>query len=377
MIRLLSAGVDSLYLSARADVEGKIESLREARARAGAIGEPVPLCEVEGFAFEVLPYGLNSYPVVLRCEEFTVCVTDRRNRPPVAIQLGSAFIQTVGVDEAWRIAGRVASLAIGVTLREIKVSRVDLFADFADWRLHRSDWDGFITHAKVRAIGQPAPSEVETFQVGKSPCLLRLYRKDIEIRDKGGFAHVFWQGHEGAVVRVEVQVSSDELRKYGFASVEETLASCGDIWRRVTTKFLEVRVPGPGPREAWPLALEWELVQRVAFESFPYSGVVPQAIWRGDREKVARLLYGCLVSVGAFEGIGELAAVLGLVGREVAAIAVRKDFGKETRKRRRKWSRSARSAAVDSAAASAGAGSEEVPCAPEHSQPDTAARTST
>ena len=263
------------YLSARADVEGRIESLREARAGAEAAGEAVPLCEVEGFTLEVVPHGLNSHPVAMRCAELTVCVTDRRNRPPAAIQLGSAFIQTACVDEAWRTAVRVASSVVGVVLRDIKVSRIDLFADIADWRLRRSDWDGFITHAKVRAIGQPAPGEVETFQVGKSPRMMRLYRKDIEIRDKGGFAHVFWQGHEGAVVRVEVQVSSDELRKYGFASVDETLASCGDIWRHATTKFLEVRVPGPGPREAWSLTPEWELVQRVGFESFRHSGVVP------------------------------------------------------------------------------------------------------
>ena len=107
---------------------------------------------------------------------------------------------------------------VGVPLGNVAVARLDLFADFADWCLFRSDWAGLMTRAKVRAIGEPASGEVETFQIGTSPLLVRLYRKDIEVRDKGGFAPVFWGGYTGPVVRVEVQVSPEHLRKYGFPS---------------------------------------------------------------------------------------------------------------------------------------------------------------
>ena len=374
MARLLNAGVDSLYVSARANVGVTFDTLREARKRAESTQEPVPL-QVDGFALDVMPYVRYGYRVLLECADFLLYATDAPNRPTARLELRSPYIQTVGVDHAWRTALDVASAVVGAPLGNETVARLDLFADFADWELFRSDWAGLCTRAKVRAIGEPAPGQVETFQIGTSPLLARLYRKDIEVRDKGGFAPVFWGGYSGPVVRVEVQASPDYLRKFGFASVSAALASCGDVWRHATDEFVELRVPSDARREVRPLRPEWEEVRRVGFEKFTHSGLIPQMMWAGDREKVDRLLYGCLTTLGALDGIGDLAGVLRVLPVELAALADEKDFGQETKRKRRKQARYARERAVDSAAASASAG-RDAQCAPDPLDPKTAPRTS-
>lgn len=376
MAFLLNAGVDSVYLSARAEMGEGFAALRSARVRAEAVGEPVPLPEVEGFGFEVLPYGRNSYPVVLRCDQFTVCMTDRKNRPPISVQIGSAFIQAAGVEGAWRSAVRAASAVIGAPVSEVKVSRIDVFADFGDWRLYHADLRGLVRHAKPRTFGEPMAGEFETIQVGKTPLLVRMYRKDIQVREKGGFAHVFWHGYDGPVVRVEVQASTGHLRNYHFGSVEAALASLGDIWRHATSEFVRLHIPGEALRESWPLRPEWALVQQVGFEWFSYSGAVPQVIRAGNRSRLTRLLYGCLTSLGASVGIADLMVVLSILPMEVGSVASWEDFARDVEKKRRKWSRASWRSAIHSATASAGVG-EEDPCAPEPLQLDTAPRTST
>jgi hypothetical protein len=368
--RLLNAGVDSLYLSARAEVGEWFVALRSSRTTAEAVGKPVPYPEIDGFRFDVLPHGRNAYPVVLRSEQLTILVTDRRNRPTFSFQLGSAFIQTVGVDVAWKTALRLASSIAGVTITDVKVSRIDIFADFADWRLYHSDLRGLIRHAKPRTYGEPEPGQFETIQVGTTPLLVRLYRKDLELKARGGFADVFWGGYEGPVVRVEVQASSDHLRRYGFGSVERLLCSLGDIWRYATSEFVRLLEPGDGRQEFWPERSEWAEVRRVGFDYFVCSGAVPGVLRAQNRDRLDRLLFGCLTSLGAYAGVGSQDEVLLIVPVELGIIGTREDFARAIERKQRKWSRGSWSRAVDSASASAGAW-KETPCAPEPSQLNT------
>jgi hypothetical protein len=355
--RLLVAGVDSLYLSARAaDVSKNFGSLVELRAQAAATESPVEWGEVDGHAFDVMPFARYGYRVLLESAEMSVYVTDASNRPTVRIELRSHHIQTVGVDRAWRDAVDVASHVAGARLHEVTVARLDLFADFADWILWRSDWAGLVSRAKVRAIGEPEPGQVETYQVGITPLLVRLYRKDIEVRNKGGFAPVFWDEYPGPVTRIEVQASPEHLRKYRFGSVEETLASCGDVWRHANGEFLRLCDPSEGPSSMWATRNDWRAVQRVGFERFPHSGVVPEALWAGDRERIRRLMYGCVISLAALDGIRDLSVALGLLPEEFRSLSQEKEFGREVARRHRRQTRWARKRAVDSAAASAGAG---------------------
>jgi hypothetical protein len=216
-------------------------------------------------------------------------------------------------------------------------SRVDLYADFGGWRLVQDDRRGVVTHAKLHLYARAGTEELETLQVGKSPLLVRLYRKDIEVAHKGGHAPVFWNGWTGPVTRVEAQVSSARLRDFQFGNCRELLTSTGDVWRYATTEFVQLREPGAGPRETWRLRPEWQLVQETGMQAFPASGLVPFKVVRGRRDKVVAQLLGYLASYAAFDGIEEPRAVVeGLLAEfpELVLPSRARTFGLEVLRRR-------------------------------------------
>lgn len=98
--RLLSAGVDTVYWSARAPLGPWFEELRGIRAQANEEGASVAWRVVAGFALDVLAHGAFRYPLVVECGEFRAHLTDSRRLPTAWVQLRSAFIHEVGVERA-------------------------------------------------------------------------------------------------------------------------------------------------------------------------------------------------------------------------------------------------------------------------------------
>lgn len=368
-VRVLSAGVDTLYWSARAETGEWFGALKKLRTDAGEVGDAIPWRTVAGHALEILPYGAFRYPVVVDCHEFRLHLTDSGRLPTLWVQLRSAFIHEVGLERAVEASADVAAEIIGTSRAEPQASRVDLYADFAGWVMVQGDRPGLVTHADLRAHFRAGTDEFETLQAGKSPFLVRLYRKDIEVRQRGGFAPVFWGGWSGPVTRVEVQASASKLRAFGIKSVAEALSCRGDVWRHATTEFLELRKPSAGPRESWVLRPEWRTVQEVGQQAFPSSGVVPFVVVNGDRIRILRALFGYLSSLGAIDERQSLTEVLGSLPGHLRAVARGRSFAAEVGRKRRRLPKAVRTA-VDSAAASAGPG-KEAPWAPEPSQEHT------
>lgn len=333
-------------------------------------GTPLPSESYQGHQLSLLPHGAFRYPVVVDCAEFRLHLTDSSHLPTAWVQTRSAWIHEVGVAAAVASSTRVAERVLGSRLTEPHVSRVDLYADFADWRLTHSDRPGFITHADLRAYFRAGTEEVETIQAGKSPLLMRLYRKDREVRDKGGFAPVFWDGYDGPVTRVELQMGAERLRDFGLASVGEALASLGDLWRYATTEFLELRQEGSGPRETWALRPEWRHVQSVGFDAFRSSGVVPFRVVQGDRVRILRALLGQLTSLAAVDGLTMLAETVDGLPLALRSVARGRSFSAMVERKRARLPRAVREAVLHSPAASAGPG-KEAPWAPAPSQEHT------
>lgn len=339
------------------------------RDRAAETGVPISAGIRDGFALDVLPHGAFRFPVVVDCHEFRLHFTDSRHLPSMWVQLRSAFIHEVGVERTVEATVRVVTALTGARVVEPQASRVDLYADFAGWALSHRDRVGLTTHADLRAHFRAGVEEVETIQVGKSPFLVRMYRKDIEVRERGGFAPVFWDGWTGIVTRVEVQAGAEKLREFRIVSVAEALASRGDLWRHATSAFVELRSPGQGPREAWPVQSEWRAVQSAGDATFPSSGLVPFVMVHGDRLRILRALFGYLSSLGAIDAEADLATLLHTLPRHLAEVARGRSFGAEVARKRLRLPRAVRSN-VDSDTASAGPG-KEAPWAPDLSQVDT------
>ena len=366
---MLSVGVDTVYWSFSVPAGAWFEALREVRTRASETGEPIPWRIIDGFALDVLAHGAFRYPVVVDCREFRVHLTDSSRLPTLWVQLRSAFIHEVGVEKALEASTRAVGEIVGAPIADPRASRVDLYADIGGWVVVHADRVGLVTHADLRAHFRAGTDEVETVQVGKSPFLVRVYRKDIEVRQRGGFAPAFWGGWEGPVTRVEVQAGSEKLRAFSISSVADALASRGDLWRHATSEFLELRVPDDGPRESWKVRPEWEIVQSAGRDVFPASGVVPFLVIRGDRTRLLRAMYGYLSSIGALDGQRDLIGVLRSLPKQLAEVARGRSFSSEVERKHRRLPRSVRSP-IEFGAASAGPG-KEAPWAPDPSQENT------
>ena len=247
----------------------------------------------------------------LDAHEFRVQITDSSKLPTVYVQLRAAYLHEVGAEEAIDASLSVAEAIVGRPIDEASTSRVDLYADFADWVLRRDDLAGLVTNAKISTFARAGTDELETVMVGKSPLAVRLYRKDVEVRERGGFAPLFWGGHQGPVLRVEVQAAAAKLRELQITSVAECLDCHGDVWTWATRDFLDLRQRGPGPRESWPRRPEWGVIQQVGLTAFPRCGLVPHRVVQGSREKLIPALLGYLSSYAALEGLTDPAAVLG------------------------------------------------------------------
>jgi hypothetical protein len=211
-----------------------------------------------------------------------------------------------------------------------------LYADFAGRVIRRGDVAGLVTNAKIATHGRAGTDELETVMVGKSPMAVRVYRKDIEVKERGGFAPEFWNGYDGPVVRVEAQASAVALRTLQIVSVADCLRCHGDIWRWATGTFVVWRGVGSGAREDWALTDEWARVQTVTIKEFPICGLVPARVVHGNRQKVIPALLGYLSTYAALENIWDpLEALARLVEEfpDLTAISTRRFDSEVARKR--------------------------------------------
>lgn len=300
---LPSCGIDTLYWSTACGInEERFAALRAARERAADGGEVV---ELGGHTLVLEPHGAGRYPVLLTCPEFSVQLTDSAYLPTALVQLRSVFLHDEGGPRAaFESSARVVEALCQRGVTAPKTSRLDVYADVGGWVLSDDDRRGLVTHAKLHAVLRAGTDEYETIQVGKQPgMLVRLYRKDIEVRSKAGYADLFWGGYAGPVVRVEAQGGSQKLREVGIVSVDDALSCYGELWKYGLGEFCQLRVPGSGDREGWKIDPRWRMLQELSFGDFPGCDMAPLLKAERDQERVGSRLLGHLASWSACEGV--------------------------------------------------------------------------
>lgn len=323
MIDPLSVGIDSLYWSSACGIEPeRMTVLKLGRDAAALSGDAQPWRDIDGFALSIAPHGARRYPVLIESYEFRVQVTGSTHLPTLYVQLRSAHIHDVGIAEAYDASVSVAEAIVGHAIDRANASRVDMYADFSGWVIERDDLAGIVTNAKIATHGHAGTAELQTIMVGKTPMAVRVYRKDEEVKERGGFAPLFWGGYDGPVVRVEAQASTAKLRELGMVSVADALLCHGDLWAWATSEFVEFRQPGRGDREDWAVRDEWRAVQQVGLEAFPRCGLVPYRVVQGDRSKIVPQLLGYLSTYAAHENLVEPADVLRRLLRQYPDLSV-------------------------------------------------------
>ena len=264
----LASGIDALYLTGWAELSPLLcEQLYEGREAAKASGEAQPFL-FGGTQFEVAPHGLRRYRYLLRHPSCGLLgLSPSGNLPAVYIQPRAEFLHGVGALEAARWFENVVVDRCGAV--ELRVSRVDLHADFHGWDLEGNDRDRFVCRARARTTYEDDGRWTGfAFGLRKSGTFsARIYDKTEEIaHSRAGYWEDIWGSRYErgkAVVRVEFEIARGGLREFGLRTPEEVVEASGSLWVHLTGNWLSFRVPGiDATKSRWAVAPEWDEVRR-------------------------------------------------------------------------------------------------------------------
>lgn len=342
MIELLDAGVDSLYWSAPARGGDWYAEALAVKASAEARHDEVSWCEVNGFALVMLPYGRSVYPVVARCAEFEIRLTDSAHIPTAYLQLRSTFLRSAGLREAFAESLAVVAKLVEGPVGEVHAARVDVYADVGGFALRAADRPGFHTRSEIAAYWHGASDALSSVRVGSGGVKVRIYDKRRERAKRQEPVPAAWGGFDGPVTRVEVEARAEGLRRFGIVSVRDALSSYGEVWRYGTGQLFVLREIADGPIRTWPVRQEWQFIQAAGEVCFPAEEREPLLRAAADKLRALRQIHGGLASLSAHLGLWTLADVLEALPDELREAMVGRSFAGEVRRRWLRLSRGVR-----------------------------------
>ena len=319
----LASGVDSFYLSGRGVLPEQLTSdLLQAQSQARETRERTEF-RVGTDTFWVAGGGLNRFSFRLEHARGVVGLTTSSSLPTVHVQPNASFIHAVGIWAAVDWFTEVFESLLGRVVW--KASRVDLFMDSHGWGLVSEDRENFVCRAQQRVIYEDdATLRTMMFGTAKSGLKARIYDKSEESRKKGTdwwpdvWGEAFSPGER--VIRVEFQVGREVLRQTQIDTPHDALERMPELWAYLTDSWLTLREPTRDrTRARWPLAPEWEQIQRASLraEALGLSRVSEKAR-AGSLRRLLPQLRGYLASAGALLGAESLEETLHRVGRHLA-----------------------------------------------------------
>lgn len=232
------------------------EELRQSKRRGG---KPVVLGDGE---FMLAGHGTNSgYPLLLANRDFTIQCGEF-NSPSFFVKFSS---EALWRDGAVALHGEFLAWAESAGLflcGKEKLSRVDFAFDY---HLPCIDFDeeNFVTDSEKTARysrgGRP-----QTFTLGKSDVVLRVYDKVAEIGEKSGKRWFFdlW-GRDDEVWRIEWQVRKEVLRRFGLRTFADLADQQGDALTWLAEEHDSLRVVGTDSnRSRWQVHSLWSDLRR-------------------------------------------------------------------------------------------------------------------
>jgi hypothetical protein len=340
-VRLLSSGVDSLYVSAtgglRADV---LSALEAARARADHERDAVPVAfEREPWRLLLRPQGYRGYRFWLTSPEVEVWLGRTLEGPAARVQLHSAFLHAEGAVKALAAVDCLLDGELFTVRPGLTVSRVDVYADVQGWSPVPADMGRFVSkanHRELHVVGR----EFTGLVFGRTGGVLaRVYDKTAQMRESGlTWMEAYWRGRaEGeSVWRVEFQVRGPLLRRLRSREPGAVLASVPGLWRYCTEEWLTLRVPTANAQTTrWPVDPVWVQVQGLG--AVQGGG---ELVWReveaASEERVLAVLQGAWSSWAAMWGLEDPERAARALVLRVGRYLARKDrtFGAEVRRKR-------------------------------------------
>jgi len=324
---VLSAGVDSLYLSFAGRLEpALLERLEELKREARSSGQPVPISFEDGRPTVVLPYGWGFYAYSVHCSDFDFHLSGSENVPPVYIRLSTLFLHSAGCEAAAAAAVAFVRDSLMQPLKPAVVSRIDVYADFQGWQPVIEDFNRLVTRSVTnQAYFEPlqvnqAGQRLSGFRFGKGSVVGRLYDKGLEIQRSGkDWVRDVWGASydaERPVWRLEFQLRREAIGDFNVHGLNEVLACRQDFWS-YGLRWLSLRDRTEDQqRDRWPVAPVWRQLSQVSLGS-PVAGVLRRRVREHQEKVLVRGLAGYLTSLAALYGVRDLDRAVELSARKV------------------------------------------------------------
>lgn len=347
-LRVLATGVDSLYLSFRAQLAPELlDRLEELRTEAQEGGDPAPITFENGRAGAVEPHGSGRYRFWIRCGDFDVLISRSDKLPPVYAKLSSLCLHELGGENALATVEAFVLACLTVSSVPAECSRIDLYCDFQGWVPNPEDFADFVSRARrttthMRALdGHFSGRAFTGFQFGRDQVVARLYDKTREAAESGKSAWLpqVWGDRldpAAPVWRLEFQFRREAIASFNLHGAREVLACRQDLWRE-GVRWLSLRVPTANQqRTRWPVDPRWRALSEVSIGSSP-TGVLRHRIRLRDEARVVAGAVGYLSSLGAVLDVCSLDAALDELGRRGSEYLARRgrSFGQDVNRKRR------------------------------------------
>lgn len=332
-------GVDSLYLSYPGQLSESVDTeLRALKKLAQARDDLAAKAQYKlgDHIFEVKDKGTRLFPFTLDDNAFQIHLSghNAKSMPMAYVRVSSGYLSHKSPAEA---EAHLRSLLYPLgDVSPPKVSRVDLFVDFAS-SVDMESWNRNAWVTKASSVSQYAQDQTFTgWLIGAGSALMaRLYNKQIEIQKSGKtYLEPLWReaGWDAIqpVWRLEFQFKREVLDQLGLNSLPGVLDNLNGLWSYVTTEWLKLTIPSDSDktRSRWPIHPLWMDVASIDWESqggallreyTPYRA--PSKAWIGQRA------LSLMASIGALDSVKEFEAALAALGDAAfAQLAEQADF---------------------------------------------------
>lgn len=322
-------GIDSLYLSYPGALDPERDrELRQLKALAQGPEHDAAKAQIvladQLFTVHDKSSGLFAFSLSNNRYQIRLAAASAKNKVPMAyVRISSGYLSHVTPREAAQQLDAILRPLGDVTAP--KVSRVDLFVDFAS-DLDMESWGRQAWVTKAHDIDQYAQQGTFTgWSIGKGGALMaRLYHKLLEIQrsDKTYlldlWRRVGWDG-EMPVWRLEFQFKREILVQLGLDGLSSVLGALDGLWDYASTQWLKLTQPSAtdATRSRWPLhplwldlaAVDWGDEGGPLTRTFPDSHA-PSLDYLGDR---ALALAASLASV---QGLTDFDAAVEQLARQ-------------------------------------------------------------
>lgn len=319
-------GVDSLYLSYPGQlsetVDSDLRALKKlAQDRDGlAAKAQYPLGE---HIFEVKDKSSGLFPFTIEDNTFQIRLSAHHAKalPMAYVKVSSHYLSHKTPAEA---EAHLRSLLYSLgDVNPPKVSRIDLFVDFAS-SVDIESWKRSAWVTKASGVSQYAQDQNFTgWLIGAGSALMaRLYNKRIEIEKSGKtYLEPLWReagwDAEQPVWRLEFQFKREVLDQLGLNSVPGVLDHLNGLWSYVTTEWLKLTMPSDTDRtrSRWPIHPLWIALSSIDWESQGGSLLREYSPSRApSKEWVGRRALSAMASIGALNGVKNFDAALAALG---------------------------------------------------------------